>query len=116
MCLLAIDLGGTKLAIAVFTCEGVLLREEKIALNKRKGKEVGQLINEQIKNFLIGQEQNGEAIHSIGISVPGIYHSNQGTVWAPNIQGWEQYPLLEEIKNVAGTIAVSIDCDRSCYI
>lgn len=116
MCLLVIDLGGTKLAIAAFTYEGGLLREEKITLNKRRGREVGQLICEQVRNFLVGQKERGEAIRSIGISVPGIYHSKQGTVWAPNIQQWEQYPLLDEVKTVAGNIPVTIDSDRSCYI
>jgi glucokinase len=42
--LLAIDLGGTKLALAVFTDNGELLEEERIALNHRSGDEVGDLI------------------------------------------------------------------------
>jgi predicted NBD/HSP70 family sugar kinase len=41
MPLLAIDLGGTKLALAFFSQEGDLLWEEKINLDKRKGTEVG---------------------------------------------------------------------------
>lgn len=116
MCLLAIDLGGTKLAAAVFSNDGVILCEEKMALDKRRGIEVGQLITSYIEKFLSLQNESGNYIHSIGISVPGIYHSKQGTVWAPNIQGWEDYPLLNEIQTIAGNIPVSIHCDRSCYI
>lgn len=116
MPLLAIDLGGTKLALAVFSQEGDLLFEEKIHLDKRKGKEVGRLIAETVAGYLDKQKDKGQEIEAIGISVPGIYHKSEGTVWAPNIEGWDNYPLLKEIKSVAGNIPVMIDSDRACYI
>ena len=114
MPLLAIDLGGTKLALAVFSQEGDLLSEEKINLNKRNGSEAGRLITESIAAYL--DKRKGQEIEAIGISVPGIYRKNEGTVWAPNIEGWDDYPLLKEIKAVAGDIPVVIDSDRACYI
>jgi glucokinase len=116
MPLLAIDLGGTKLAFAVFSQKGDLLCEEKINLNKRKGAEVGKLISETVAANLAIQKDKGEEIEAIGISVPGIYHKNEGTVWAPNIEGWENYQLLKEIGSVAVNIPVIIDSDRACYI
>ena len=116
MPILAIDLGGTKLAAAVFTEDGELLAEKKIALEKRKGAEVGALITQQIANNLASQKLQRQPITSVGISVPGISHKKGETVWAPNIPGWENYPLLQEIKSVASNIPVSIDSDRACYI
>ena len=116
MPLLAIDLGGTKLAFAVFSQKGDLLREEKITLNKRKGADVGKLISKTVAENLAIQKDKDEEIEAIGISVPGIYHKNEGTVWAPNIEGWEKYQLLKEIGSVAGNIPVIIDSDRTCYI
>lgn len=116
MCLLAIDLGGTKLALGVFTNDGVMLYEEKIALNKKEGAAVGQLINEQIERIITQQRQNDEAVEAIGISIPGIYNKKEGTVWVPNIAGWECYPLLKEVQTVAANVPVGIDSDRSCYI
>jgi glucokinase len=116
MPILTIDLGGTKLATALFTEEGELISEETIALEKRKGTEVGALIMQQVENCLASQKLKGQTITAVGISVPGISHKKGETVWAPNIPGWENYPLLEEIKSVAGDIAVSIDSDRACYI
>ncbi len=113
MPLLAIDLGGTKLALAVFSQDGDLLHEEKISLDKRKGKEVGRLIVESVASNL---NKQGEEIEGIGVSVPGIYHRSEETVWAPNIEGWENYPLLKELKAVAGNIPVIIDNDRACCI
>ncbi len=116
MALLAFDLGGTKLATAVFNEEGEILSREITALDKRKGSEVGELI---VKNFLSMRDAallTGNEIKSIGICIPGIYRQKTGTVWAPNIPGWDDYPLLAEIKKVANGIPVAIDSDRACYI
>jgi glucokinase len=116
MALLGIDLGGTKLALATLTEKGEILSKETVALKNRKGAEVGKLITDQINKFLHSAELQGNKINSIGISVPGISHTTAGTVWAPNIPGWIDYPLLHEVKKVCGYIPVTIDSDRACYI
>jgi glucokinase len=116
MSLLGIDLGGTKLASAIFSEEGEILYKESIALEDRKGDEVGKLIVDQINYILNSSELQGNKISSIGISVPGIYHSDTGNVWAPNIPGWDDYPLFDEVKNTCKISKVTIDSDRACYI
>ena len=116
MAVLAFDLGATKLATAVVTADGELLSEEKTLLAKRKGAAVGALIASQVEKNIAAQKEKGNQISSIGISVPGISHKSKGTVWAPNIPGWEEYPLHKEIKNSSGDIEVNIDSDRACYI
>jgi len=116
MSLLAFDLGGTKLATAIFNNEGKILFSEITPLEKRKGPEVGKLITNRISTLSDVTGITKDEIKSIGISVPGIYHSKHGTVWAPNIQGWKEYPLLAEIQSIAGKIPVTIDSDRACYI
>ena len=116
MALLALDLGGTKLAIAVLNEEGKILLSEVSLLHNRKGSEVGKLINDHISSVLSATPIVEHSIRSIGISVPGIYRSKSRRVWAPNIPGWEDYPLLEEVKKVVGEIPVTIDSDRACYI
>ena len=116
MALLGVDLGGTKLALAIFAEEGGILHKEKVALENRKGDDVGKLIAEQISKFLHSGILPGVEINSIGIAVPGISYTKTGTVWAPNIPGWNNYPLLQEVKKVSGEIPVTIDSDRACYI
>ena len=49
MVLLGIDLGGTKLALALFDETGKILYKESLPLENRKGKEVGELI---VKAFI----------------------------------------------------------------
>jgi glucokinase len=49
--------------------------------------------------------------------VPGIVYSQTGCVWAPNIPGWEHYPLEGELRTVTPQeINIYIDSDRTCYM
>jgi glucokinase len=113
MSLIAIDLGGTKIAAGVFSSEAELLHINNIQLNSATGKLVGKLLTDQVSALI---KSSDVKVTGIGVSVPGISNQRTGTVWAPNIQGWENYPLLQEIKSVAPDIPISIESDRSCYI
>lgn len=114
MPLLGIDLGGTKAAFALFNYKGELLSKESLLLGRRKGKYVGKLITSKISSVSERLKATGEKVESIGVSVPGISRSQSGTVWAPNIEGWEDYPLLSEIMELTGDMPVTIDSDRYC--
>ncbi len=116
MSVLSLDLGGTKLAIAVFSDDINLLLKEKIALESRKGAEVGQLISSVLMEKMVSQQSKNDPVCAIGISVPGIFYKESGTVWAPNIEGWEAFPLFDVVSSVAGSIPIVIDNDRACYI
>ena len=113
MSLLAIDLGGTKLAVGVFDKTANLIYSKEDSIAGKKGKEVGTLIAENIISIL---NSNDTQVEAIGISVPGISNIKNGTVWAPNIPGWDNYPLINEIRHITGEIPVSVESDRSCYI
>jgi len=116
MSLLGIDLGGTKLAMTLFDEDGTIVDKQYIALAGREGNEVGSLITSNIESFTTADQYKNHRVRSIGISVPGISRSGTGTVWAPNIPGWDDYPLLREVAAVAGNIPVTIDSDRACSI
>lgn len=110
---LGIDLGGTKLALASFSDDGTLSHKEVTGLEGRSGKDVGRLITDQIRKHM---RSAASAVKAIGISVPGISRLATGTVWAPNIPGWEDYPIISEIKAVVNDIPVAMDSDRACCI
>lgn len=118
MNVIGIDLGGTKLAAAIFDATGKILHKEFAALEKRQGAEVGSLIKQQIRQLIAYADYNSFPISAIGISVPGIYYAQTGKVWAPNISGWTEYPLLSELNSMSevNQIKVKIDSDRACYI
>ena len=107
-----IDLGGTKLAAAAFSDDGDVLHRETVPLAGRQGTDVGALIAERLR-FLSTNFQ----CEATGVCVPGLYRSARGTVWAPNIPGWDDYPLLDELTSASGaTHHVTIDSDRTAYI
>jgi glucokinase len=107
MPVIAIDLGGTKLATAIFDAGGTLLHRDSVPLDGRSGAEVAALV---------AQRCDG-ATGGVGVTVPGIYRAERGTVWAPNIPGWDDYPLRDELRRVVGPdTPVVIDSDRAGYI
>src|SRR6186713_3516126 len=114
MPVIALDLGGTKLSAALFNDKGDILFKINHSLDKRQGTEVGELIF-QAANELLSKAND---VSAIGICVPGIAHAKTGKVWAPNIPGWDDYPLLEELQRSVSNkkIKIKIDSDRACYI
>lgn len=113
MAILSFDLGGTKLAIAIFDAQGNCLLKQQQPLAGSRGISVSQLIADHIRQFLAADRF---VIDVIGVAVPGMYDAKSGTVWAPNIDGWTAYPLMAELQLVAGDIPIVIDNDRACCI
>jgi len=115
---LAMDLGGTKLSGALFSREGELIHKSEALLKGKQGPEVGALLVQQLSELESYAHEKDLHLRSVGICVPGISKQQNRTVWAPNIPGWEAYPLYREVK--AGLshpdIPVSIESDRNCYI
>ncbi len=114
-CIAAVDVGGTKIAGGLFSYEGKLLYDSVAPVTGSAGGEVGIIIQELISSLFRNSTET--PISAIGICVPGIYNPDKGTVWAPNLEGWDSYPLLKEIKSITDPdIPVIISSDRSCYI
>ncbi len=111
MAVLALDLGGTKLASAVIENGGDIRQKRSTPLDRRRGADVGAMIREEARSLLGSGDIKG-----VGICVPGISHASTGRVWAPNIPGWADYPLREEMISVCGNLPVAIDSDRACCI
>jgi glucokinase len=114
----AIDTGGTKISGGLFSQNGTLFHESMASVAGLTGREIGRTIRKIISDLDdISLKSSGECLKAIGICVPGIYNPEKGTVWAPNLPGWDSYPLLDEIQNSQDSdIPVTIDSDRSCYI
>ncbi|HZI53388.1 MAG TPA: ROK family protein [Chitinophagaceae bacterium] len=118
MAVIALDLGGTKLAAALLSDNGTIHFRETTHLEKLKGAEVGKQILHQAHAIIQSAKEKNIKVSALGICVPGIAHPKTGTVWAPNIPGWDDYPLLKELKNGLANrdIKIKMDSDRACYI
>jgi glucokinase len=115
---IGIDIGGTKISSAIFDQEGNIIKKDLVYLEKKGGREAGKLVQSRVINLLDECNENNRKVNGIGISVPGIAYPETGRVWVPNIPGWEDYPLLDEIisavQNPAKKIIVSND--RACSL
>jgi glucokinase len=111
MKVMGLDLGGTKLASAIFSEQGAILCKENAPLAGREGSGVSALIVETARAMA-----EREPVEAIGVCIPGIYYAQKGSVWAPNIPGWTDYPLLGELNHAFPGTSIRIDSDRACYI
>lgn len=116
--IISIDIGGTKISGALFSFDGKIHQFTKVLLEGRSGKDAGKLVIELLDELIAASGNNILKITGIGISVPGIVYSEDGSVWAPNIPGWEKFPLQKIIKEHLNNnkIHVIIESDRSCYL
>ena len=116
MAVIGIDLGGTKISAALLTRDGEMICNTYRLLKGATGSEVGRLIAEAIGDLRAQQSQL--PVEAVGVCVPGIVYSKKGTVWAPNIPGWDDYPLLRELETAVGdpTVRIALESDRTCYI
>jgi len=112
-----IDIGGTKISGGIFNSSGDILSRESILINKLERKQVSDLVIKVIDHLQTASANLSLKVTAVGVAVPGIFNAQEGTVWAPNIPGWESFPLHDLISNhITEEVAVEIDNDRACYI
>jgi glucokinase len=117
MPVIGLDLGATKLAGALFAADGSVQSRADALLEGRAGDGVGRLIVEQVRALRAVAEARGEVVNAVGVSVPGIAHHRGGTVWAPNIAGWEHYPLRDVLAaEMDAGCPILVESDRACSI
>ncbi len=112
---IGIDVGGTKISAALFTPEGKMSSRSKIPIDTSHPDKINSQIVAMVKGLESVDDKNGAEIRAIGIAIPGIVYHTSGKVWAPNIPGWEHYPLRENLRREITTPLV-LDSDRSAYV
>lgn len=110
---IGLDLGGTKLAGALFSPDGDILHRSSTPLEGRSGAAVGALIAGEARALAA---RSTAGVSGVGVCIPGIYRAASGTVWAPNIAGWDDYPLVAELSAALPGVGVRVDSDRACAI
>jgi glucokinase len=106
---LAVDLGGTKCSAAVVDQKGQIVsrRTVPVDISSLSGP-VSQIV--QLAKDLAGGKKPASAYVGAAVAIPGLVRRN-GTVWAPNLPGWEQMPLSKHLKR-ALDIPVLVESDR----
>jgi glucokinase len=110
-----IDVGGTKIASALFTADGRMLGRTKILIDQGTAEKPVRQISGIIRNLKVLAEKHNGEIEAIGICVPGVVFAKTGRVWAPNIPGWDRFPLRQSLA-ARTKIPIVLDSDRSAYV
>ena len=108
-----VDLGGTKCTAAVVDRRGRIRSKRTVAIDLRSSNApVLQIIH--LAEELAGPRPLKRAFVAAGVAVPGLVRPS-GTVWAPNLPGWERMPLSSRLKRSLG-IPVVVESDRNAAI
>ncbi len=122
-----VDVGGTKIASALFTRSGEIMAKEKIPIDRAGGDTAAGQVAGRVDALAAAAGDAGGRLAAVAICVPGIAYASSGKVWAPNIPGWDQYPLLDKIKEIRereqegghappGHVPIVLESDRSAYV
>ncbi|MBN1265937.1 MAG: ROK family protein [Anaerolineales bacterium] len=109
--ILAVDIGGTKVAAALITETGEILKR-CIEPTCQDGPEAGI---EQIVRILWGLQKNPDnscsRVLAVGVGIPAVLEPvTDHVIWGPNLPGWRNIPLKEELmKKLDLPVAVEYD-------
>lgn len=109
---LAIDFGGTKVAIATATTTGSILQQARLDTYASQGAQQILERTTTTAHALITQtvaEVGGQCV-AVGVATPGVVHDN-GVLLSPNIPGWEHVSLRETMRANLGIPTVVAEND-----
>ncbi len=111
----AVDIGGTKIAFALFKSSGTPVFRGRVRIDERGGEEA----LEQVVSICYQlEEEAGKKrgrVEAVGLCVPGVVNPRTGYVWAPNIRGWKDFELLKRLKKKISLDLVAMS-DRTAYV
>jgi glucokinase len=110
---LAIDLGGTKCSAAVINRKGEIIARRTVLVDVTSASgPVFQMA--QLAKDLASGTNPADAYIAAGVAVPGLVRSD-GTVWAPNLPGWDKMPLARRLTRSLG-MPVRVESDRNAAV
>jgi glucokinase len=101
---LAVDLGGTKTALAGVESDGTVTHYRKLP----------SIHSVTEMAAVIGAAADG--VRGVGVIVPGIYDADTGHAWCPNLFGDREVPLRAALREHISHCPVIIDSDRTGYV
>lgn len=107
---LAIDIGGTKMAAALVGDDGTVLRADRTPTPRRGADEVFAALRD-----LIGRVRGQRRPLAAGIGCAGPLNGARGLVSPVNITVWRDYPLVERVRTVVGDVPVALGVDGHCF-
>ena len=100
---LAADVGGTNVRVAVVSADGqILKREESDTPNKGTAEEIGNVISE-LANKLFPEETGSGTVQKFGLAMPAIIDYSSGTVLrSPNLPNLDGFDMARYVADRTG--------------
>lgn len=108
---IALDLGGTKLAGALVSRKGRVEQPFEVATDRAGGRKVVRQVIVAAREAIAA---SGRRAGAIGISIPGLVRRD-GTVWAPNIAHWSKVRVADLVGDATG-LPVICESDRNASV
>ncbi len=105
---LGVDVGGTKLAAGLVNDSGTISERRRESVDQSDEQSAVRQITALIESY-------GNAPEAVGVCIPGIADHKRKTVWAPNIKGWNQIRLLEQLSK-RFSFPVVVESDRNAAV
>jgi len=110
-----VDVGGTKISAALFTAQGWMSGRRRVAIDRGSPEKPVRQISDLIRGLEDLARRKGGVLRAVGICIPGVVFARSGRVWAPNIPGWDHFPLRDRLA-VKTKTTLLLDSDRSAYV
>ncbi len=111
---IALDVGGTKIASGLVLESGEVLAQSTVATPQDSADTSIALLADLISETLAATPRNVSTA-CVGVVIPGWVNHKKRTVWAPNIAGWNHVQLQQKLEERVA-LPVVLDSDRSGYV
>ena len=110
----ALDVGGTKIACGLFLEGGDVLFQKTVAtIQESADASVGQLVS--LVDEAVSESPVDVVAGAVGVVIPGWVDRNARAVWAPNILGWDHLQLERRLAERI-PLPIILDSDRSACV
>ncbi|CAH2717361.1 Glucokinase [Neobacillus rhizosphaerae] len=108
---IGIDIGGTKIAAAIITESGELLKRTEVKSDPSDREKMFAQVVEAVEQVLEKSSFSWAEIEGIGVGVPGKVDRENGIAVFQNNLPWEQFPVVARLQEQFGTEQITIDND-----
>lgn len=106
-----IDVGGTKIAVALGDLDGPVTRLERFPSDAARGPHA--LVGEAVATIRRMAEETGTRLVAVGIGCAGPLSRKDGLVLSPpNLPGWDEFPVVRLVEDALG-VPVLFDNDAN---
>jgi glucokinase len=111
---LAVDVGGTKLALALVEHDGTVVHRRSAPTPRGDGETVWRALAGQVGDLLLLAELEGRSVVGAGIACAAPMDVRTGTVSPVNIPGWRGFPLVDRVAGLLPGLPVQLAGDAVC--